>query len=42
VDTRRKKYDDIERFLVLLIAGLVSLYPINKIVKYRDRKKGRD
>jgi membrane protein CcdC involved in cytochrome C biogenesis len=27
-------------FLFLLIAGLVSLYPINKIVKYRDRKKG--
>ncbi len=29
-------------FLLLLITGLVSLYPINKLVKYRDRKKGRD
>jgi hypothetical protein len=29
-------------FLFLLITGLVSLYPVSRIVKYRDRKKGRD
>ena len=25
-------------FLFLLITGLVSLYPINRLIKYRDRK----
>jgi hypothetical protein len=26
--------------LFLLITGLVSLYPVTRLVKYRDRKKG--
>lgn len=29
-------------FLFLFITGLVSLYPVNRLVKYRDIKKGRD
>jgi hypothetical protein len=29
--------------LLLVITGLVSLYPVSRLVKYRDRKKeGRD
>ena len=29
--------------LLLVITGLVSLYPVSRIVKYRDKKKeGRD
>lgn len=26
-------------FLFLLITGLISLYPVSKLVKYRDRRK---
>ena len=29
-------------FLFLLVTGLVSLYPVSRLVKLRDRKKGRD
>jgi hypothetical protein len=28
--------------LLLVITGLVSLYPVSRLVKLRDRKKGRD
>ena len=30
--------------LLLVITGLVSLYPVSRLVKYRDKKKekGRD
>jgi hypothetical protein len=28
--------------LLLVITGLVSLYPVSRLVKHRDRYKGRD
>ena len=28
--------------LLLVITGFVSLYPVSRLVKRRDRKKGRD
>ena len=28
--------------LILVITGLVSIYPVSRLIKYRDKKKGRD
>jgi hypothetical protein len=48
----RKKFlvsnDDIIKMVtaadlfLLVITGLVSLYPVSRLVKYRDKMKGRD